>query len=141
MQLRTPSKTFLKYFYNLISLVFSGFTLAVPTTDGSLTPFVPTQDNDLVSVVFTGKTPLSGWLYMNSVTPKLNVFPFLENSSISFKQGTNVFFKLSSPAQQIPVAQNVVVEKNQPLYGFIGLPDDIGLPSDSRFFDSSSIDT
>ncbi|KAF1757472.1 hypothetical protein GCK72_013928 [Caenorhabditis remanei] len=119
----------------------NGFTLAAPTTDGSLTPFVPTQDNDLVSVVFTGKTPLSGWLYMNSATPKLNVFPLLENSSISFKQGTNVFFKLSSPAQQIPVAQNVVVEKNQPLYGFIGLPDDIGLPSDSRFFDSSSIDT
>lgn len=116
----------------------NGFTLAVPTTDGSLTPFVPSQDNDLLSVVFTGKTPLTGWLYMNNVTPKLNVFPLLENSSINFKQGTNVFFKMGNPANQIPVAQNVVVDNSQPLYGFVGLPEEI---DPTRFFDSSSINT
>uniref|UniRef100_A0A1I7V0G6 CUB_2 domain-containing protein n=1 Tax=Caenorhabditis tropicalis TaxID=1561998 RepID=A0A1I7V0G6_9PELO len=115
----------------------NGFTLSVPQNDGSLTPFIPTQDNDLLSVIFNGVNTLEGSLYMDSITPNLNVFPLLENSSISFKQGTNVFFELNIPNGKIPVAQNVIVSQNLPLAGFVGLPE---TPNPPQFFDSGSIE-
>ncbi|PIC34032.1 hypothetical protein B9Z55_013804 [Caenorhabditis nigoni] len=122
----------------------NAFTLSVASTDGSLTPFVPTQDNDMVSVTFTGATNnLKGYLYMNSVTPNLNVSPLFENKPINYKQGTNVFFKMSSPAGQIPVAQNVFVGNSEVLTGFVGLPEDVNPVQffDSRFFNASTVIT
>lgn len=98
---------------------------------------IPSQNSDLLSVEVTGTNDATGWLYIDSITPNLNVFPILENSSISFKQGTNVFFKMSSPAGKIPVAQNVVIGKNQVLNGFVGLPDSKDMV---QFFDSDSIE-
>ncbi|ULT95103.1 hypothetical protein L5515_011210 [Caenorhabditis briggsae] len=122
----------------------NAFTLSVASTDGSLTPFVPTQDNDMVSVYFTGATNnLRGYLYMNSVTPNLNVFPLFENKPINYKQGTNVVFKMSSPAGLIPVAQNVFVGSSEVLTGFVGLPEDVSPVQffDSRFFNASTVTT
>lgn len=116
----------------------NAFSLSVPQTDGSLTPFVPSQDNDFLSVIFTGTTKAEGSLYMDSITQNLNVFPLQENSSINFKQGTNVFFKMNSPAGLIPVAQNVVVSQKQRLSGYVGLPE---TPNPVQIFDSASIDT
>ncbi|EGT47706.1 hypothetical protein CAEBREN_26253 [Caenorhabditis brenneri] len=116
----------------------NAYSLSVPQNDGSLTAFVPTQDNDFLSVVFNGPTKPEGSLYMDSITQNLNVFPLQENSSINFKQGTNVFFKMSSPNGQIAVAQNVVVPQNQKLSGYVGLPE---TPNPVQFFDSASIDT
>uniref|UniRef100_A0A8R1I761 Uncharacterized protein n=1 Tax=Caenorhabditis japonica TaxID=281687 RepID=A0A8R1I761_CAEJA len=114
----------------------TGFTLSTVQTDGSLTPFQSANDNDFLTIAYNGASPLSGWLYINRETENLNVFPITENKSINFKQGTNTFIRMDSPAGMIPVAENVLVGSNAALVGFTGLPDDV---KKVQFFNSSSI--
>ncbi|CAI2350970.1 unnamed protein product [Caenorhabditis sp. 36 PRJEB53466] len=115
----------------------NGFTLSVPAADGSLTPLVSSNDNDYLSVVFSGSSTLSGYLYTSNATSDLRVFPLNENSSVSFQPGTNVFFRMDTPAGKIPVAQNVVVGSKVAFAGFTGIPED---SASVQFFDSASIE-
>ncbi|CAI2350400.1 unnamed protein product [Caenorhabditis sp. 36 PRJEB53466] len=116
-----------------------GFTLSTRQSDGSLLPLIPSKDGDNLTVAYRNTDEISGWLYINHVTDYLNVFPLDMNwtDPIGFKTGTNVFFRLNSPAVQIPVARNVVLGDSVVFCGYVGLPDD---EFPLKFFDSTSID-
>ncbi|EGT48666.1 hypothetical protein CAEBREN_10726 [Caenorhabditis brenneri] len=114
----------------------NGTYFSYTTQTGSLTPFIPSQDGDTLTVQQLGTKNLTGWLYITTET-NFNVYPLdIDTPKIGFQPGSNIFFALeSSDLINIPVAENLVVSDTVSLRGYVGVPEDNG----KMFFDSEAI--
>ncbi|PIC37375.1 hypothetical protein B9Z55_016023 [Caenorhabditis nigoni] len=115
----------------------NGTTLTTPTASGSLTPLIPSKDDDTLLVIVPAN--FTGFLYITEME-NINVYALPQNSSvINFQPGTNVFFNLDFQAQtfiqKIPLAKNVVISDTVSFKGLTGIPEENG----TLFFNSSSI--